>query len=127
MTDPAFIDATCPKCRARIGWHGRYADRPACQHCGHRPDQAALDSIQERADEYRREVAEQQATNPGWERWRDARVAAGLALRSVAGFLGVSPTDLSAIEQGRAVPSPEMAERMTRLYRGGHERANHSD
>ena len=30
-----FFDATCPKCKARIGWHGKITDRPPCRQCGH--------------------------------------------------------------------------------------------
>lgn len=114
----AFIDATCPKCRKRIGWYGRIVDHPTCPRCGHRPDQANLERTQAEADKFTELLAALQEVNPGWEKWREARVAAGLTLRQAAKLFGVGPRELSEIEQGRTQPSQALAEQMARCYSG---------
>ncbi|MDE2102916.1 MAG: helix-turn-helix transcriptional regulator [Patescibacteria group bacterium] len=114
----AMIDASCPKCKTRIGWYGRVVDRPACHRCGHQVPRAELERDQATMDEFRAMLAELHKANPGWETWGKARVAAGLTLRQAAKLLNVSPTDLSAIERGETRLDDVMAERMKRLYGG---------
>jgi DNA-binding XRE family transcriptional regulator len=63
-------------------------------------------------------LAELRTANPGWDKWRKARVAAGLTLRQAAKILEVAPSDLSAIERGEQRPSEMLAARMARCYGG---------
>ncbi|HMA26006.1 MAG TPA: helix-turn-helix transcriptional regulator [Solirubrobacterales bacterium] len=42
--------------------------------------------------------------HPEGERFRAARVAAGVSLRAAAKLLGLRPVDVSNLEQGRVVP-----------------------
>lgn len=114
----AFIDAACPKCRAKIGWYGRVVDRPACHCCGHRPPAADLEHDQAEMDNFRELLAELREANPGWDKWQRARVAAGLSLRQAAKLLEVTPTELSAIERGESRPSEVFAARMANCYGG---------
>lgn len=114
----ACFDARCPKCRTPIGWFGRILDRPACRRCGHRPSAAELERAQAQVDESRRLLAELRQANPGWGKWRKARVAARLTLRQAAKLLEVAPTTLSEIEQGQNRPSEALAARMARCYGG---------
>jgi DNA-binding XRE family transcriptional regulator len=114
----AFIDATCRSCRARIGWFGRAVDQPACRRCGYKPDKASLEQAQSEMDDFRKLLEEIDEANPGWEKWHDARIAAGLTLRQAAKLLEVTPSNLSDIEQGRNKPSKALAGRMARCYAG---------
>lgn len=41
--------------------------------------------------------------------WSARRVAAGLSIRRLAGLTGISRGDLSRIDQGRQIPTPEQA------------------
>lgn len=119
MTDSkGFIDAQCPKCRAKIGWYGRVVDRPACHRCGHKPPAADLEHDQAEIDNFRELLAELRQANPGWDKWQRARVAAGLTLRQAAKLLSVLPTQLSEIEQGKVRPSEEFAKQMSECYGG---------
>ena len=38
----AMLDARCPNCNRRMGWQGRFIDRPPCPKCGHQLPQAEL-------------------------------------------------------------------------------------
>lgn len=118
MSEGAFIDASCRKCGARIGWFGRVMDRPACRRCGDRPDDAELQSDQTEMDNFREMLAELRQANPGWNQWQKARVAAGLTLRQAAKLLDVAPTTLSEIERGENRPSEALLARMIRCYSG---------
>ena len=112
----AFMDAECPRCKARIGWYGRAVDRPPCPRCGHQVDRAALERDQAEMDAFRELLAELRQANPGWDKWQKARVAAGLTLRQAAKLLEVAPATLSEIERGQARPSEALAGRMARCY-----------
>jgi DNA-binding XRE family transcriptional regulator len=120
MDEPskACIDARCPKCGAHIGWFGRVVDRPPCLRCGHRPPDTELQHDQEEIEAFRELLAELRQANPGWDKWRKARVAAGLTLRQAAKLLEVAPATLSEIEQGQNRPSEALAARMARCYGG---------
>ncbi len=115
----AMIDASCPRCKKRFGWCGSPANRPACPKCGHRPPQAELDKDEATMNDFRELLAELRTANPGWDKWRKARVAAGLTLRQAAKLLEVAPTALSEIERGENRPSEALAGRMIRCYGGG--------
>lgn len=115
----AFIDATCVKCRARIGWLGTALDQPACRKCGHKPDPEKLAADHKAMEDFRKMLAELRDANPNWEHWRKARVAAGLTLRQAAKLLEIAPSTLSDIERGQNRPSKALAERMARCYDGG--------
>jgi DNA-binding XRE family transcriptional regulator len=117
----AFIDAVCRSCRKRFGWFGRIVDQPACPRCGRKPDRASLERDQAQMDGFRQLLAEAREANPNWERWREARLAAGLTLRQAAGMFDVSPSTLSAIEQGHYKPSEGLAATMARCYSGDSE------
>jgi len=41
----SMMDATCPKCKHRIGWQGRAVDRPPCPKCGHVVRRAELEAV----------------------------------------------------------------------------------
>lgn len=114
----AYIDARCRSCRARIGWHGTMLDQPACPRCGWKPDPGQLAAAHRRFQADRRLLRELAAANPGWERWREARLAAGLTLRQAAKILEIAPTKLSQVEQGRECPSESLAAEMARFYGG---------
>ena len=114
----AFIDAVCPRCRAKIGWYGRVVDRPACRRCGHTVDRAALEHDQAEMDNFQQLLAELREANPGWDKWRKARVSVGLTLRQAAKLLEVAPTTLSEIERGENRPSEALAGRMAQCYGG---------
>ena len=120
MTDEyetiGFMDASCRRCKARIGWYGRATDMPACNRCGHRPDVAELEHDQEEMSNFRQLLAELRQANPGWDKWKKARVAAGLTLRQAAKLLEVAPTTLSEIERCENKPSEFLAARMAACY-----------
>lgn len=119
MEDVAgFMDASCPRCRRKIGWYGRVVDRPPCPRCGHQIDAATLEHDQAQLNDFRELLAELRQANPGWDTWRKARVAAGLTLRQAARLIGMEPLTLNEIEQGRAQPCPPLADRMARCYGG---------
>lgn len=111
-----FFDAVCPKCRARIGWSGRAKDRPACHRCGHQIPKAELEEDARKIEEHRQMLRDLRTANPGWERWREARVAAGLTLRQAAKILDVDPSWLSAVERGERKPTEILAGKMIRCY-----------
>jgi ribosome-binding protein aMBF1 (putative translation factor) len=114
----AFIDASCGKCRARIGWYGTALEHPGCRRCGWKPDPVALKHDHDEMVNFRELLAELRTANPGWEKWQKARVAAGLTLRQAAKILEVAASDLSDVEQCRKRPSEALAERMARCYGG---------
>lgn len=118
MSDPAFIDVSCPKCHKKFGWFGLVTDRPPCPRCNHQIDSAALEKDQAEIDNFRELLAELRAANPGWDKWQKARVAAGLTLRQAAKLLEVAPTTLSEIERGENRPSEALTARMIRCYEG---------
>jgi ribosome-binding protein aMBF1 (putative translation factor) len=118
VSETAFIDAVCPRCKARIGWHGRVIDRPACHRCGHQVPQADLQHDQDEMDNARKVLEELHQAKPGWDKWRKARVMAGLTLRQAAKQLGTDATTLSGIERGQTIPSDELATRMRECYGG---------
>ena len=112
---PAMIDAQCPKCGRRFGWFGRMANRPACPRCGNRPPQEELD----KADAEMAAFEQRLLTHPkdaDAEMRRQQRIDAGLTLRQAAKLLGMTPTDLSAIEQGNAIPPSETCDKMAEIY-----------
>ena len=111
----AMIDATCSKCGRRIGWYGTIADRPACPRCGHRPPRAELDAAEAEMQAFRDRLATH-PRNADADTRRQQRLDAGLTLRQAAKLLNTTPTNLSAIEQGTAIPSTEMADRMAEVY-----------
>lgn len=90
----AFFDATCEKCKKRIGWCGKATDRPACSRCGHRPDRVELEAADAKMDEFRKLVA----SRPGSETCYKQRVAAGLAIGQAARMLGVTAKELADME-----------------------------
>lgn len=114
----AFIDAVCRSCRKRIGWFGRAIDQPACPRCGWKPDRVTLAADQAAMDDFRKMLSEMREANPGWEHWREARVAAGLTLRQAAKLLDVTPSDLSDVESGQKRASEALVGRMARCYDG---------
>jgi DNA-binding XRE family transcriptional regulator len=115
----AFMDAACPRCHKRFGWHGRVVDRPPCPRCGHNLDRAQLEQDQYQIDQFRELLAELRQANPNWDKWQRARVAAGLTLRQAAKILEVAPQTLAEIERGENRPSEALATRMARCYDGG--------
>jgi len=116
--EAAFIDVCCPKCRAKFGWYGRLMDRPPCPRCRFTIPREELERDQAKMDASRELLAELRQANPGWSKWRKARVAAGLTLRQAAKLLGVAPTTLSEIERGENQPSEALAARMVGCYGG---------
>lgn len=113
-----FMDASCRKCGAHIGWHGRVIDMPRCRKCGAEPDRKRLEADQAEIDNFRELLTELRQANPGWDKWQKARVSSGLSLRQAAKMLGVTPTELSDYEQCRKVPSEAFAQRMSDCYSG---------
>lgn len=114
----AFYDARCPFCGAHVGWSGRVTDCPPCPRCGQMPKAEKLAADQAEIDDFRQLLKELRDADAGWERWREARLAAGLTLRQAAKLIDVPPSTLEDIEQGRAAPMPGLLERMRRCYGG---------
>lgn len=114
----AFIDASCRRCHARIGWYGTVLEQPACHRCGWKPNPETLMADHEEMVNFRELLAELRQANPRWDKWQKARVAAGLTLRQAAKLLDVAPTTLSEIERGENRPSEALAARMARCYDG---------
>ena len=108
---PAFIDVQCEKCGRRFGWYGEMTDRPPCPACGHRPPQEDLED-QARRFRAMMDAAAEADFNP----FRLARKACELTLRAAARLLGMTPTALSAVEQGRTKPPPDLVRRAAALY-----------
>lgn len=52
----AFMDATCPKCKKKIGWFGDVTDRPACPKCGHAYSRHQLEQDQRQMDKIKEEM-----------------------------------------------------------------------
>ncbi len=113
--DKAMLDATCPKCNRRIGWYGTVLDRPACRHCGHQIDRAALQADHDQVAEFRRLLALAPHQASGTD-LRAQRIAAGLTLRQAALRLQISGLDLSRIESGIDRPDEKLATRMGNVY-----------
>lgn len=111
----AMIDASCPKCGRRFGWCGSMSNRPACPKCGHRPPQEELDSAEAEMEAMEKLILTR-PRDASIEMRRQQRVAAGLTLRQAAKLLGMTPADLSAVEQGRMEPAPELLEKMSEVY-----------
>jgi DNA-binding XRE family transcriptional regulator len=88
---------------------------PACPKCGHRLPQADLDAAEAEMKAFR-ELLWTHTRNADAKMRRQQRVDAGLTLRQAAKLLGISPTDLTAIEMGREEPTPEMLELMAKTY-----------
>lgn len=114
----AFIDASCRRCGAHIGWYGTVLEHPGCRRCGTKPDPERLKADHEEMQNFRELLKELRAANPGWDKWQKARVAAGLTLRQAAKLLDVTPAMLSEIERGQNRPSEDLAGRMARCYQG---------
>jgi len=115
----AFIDARCKKCGAHIGWHGRVVDMPDCRRCGAKPDRIALGHDQHEIDEFQQLLRELRSDDKkSWDKWRKARVAAGLTLRQAAKQLEIPAYHLSLIEQSTASPVPKFAAQMAACYGG---------
>jgi ribosome-binding protein aMBF1 (putative translation factor) len=112
---PMMIDVQCSKCSKRFGWSGSFATRPPCPRCAHRPPQAELDAIDARmaADDERRRTDPMAATA---ETLRRQRVDAGLTLRQAAAVMGMAPSDLSDVENGRSPLAEETAAKMRTAY-----------
>jgi DNA-binding XRE family transcriptional regulator len=106
-----MIDATCPKCGRRIGWSGKMVDRPKCRRCGHRPPESELAAADLEMEEFEKRLAALDVPQ-----LRQHRVDAGLTLRQASRLLGISPTELSAYEQGTAEPSAATARQMAEVY-----------
>lgn len=114
----AMIDATCPKCRAHIGWYGEVTDRPACHRCGHQVPREQLESDKAKMDEFRAMMAASPHKADG-ATLRKQRLAAGLTLGQavkVLGVPGLTLTMLSNIEIGMEKPSPRLAAAMAKAY-----------
>lgn len=109
---PGFFDASCPKCGKRFGWSGEITNRPPCPRCGHQIDMAALEADQKEMEAFRDLLL----SKPTAELCGKQRVAAGLSLRTAAKLLGVTPSLLSDIENGRTELSAEMAQKMASMY-----------
>ena len=110
----AFMDATCPKCKRRIGWHGTVLDRPACA-CGHQIDKAELQADHDKVAEFRRLLLLSPHQASGSD-LRKQRIAAGLTLRQACQRLALTGADLTEIEQGLTKPDEALATRMGNLY-----------
>lgn len=108
----AMIDATCPKCKKRIGWAGKMVHRPACPRCGHRPPEAELKAADDEMAEMERLVLSRSNAHL----CRRQRMSAGLTMTQAADRLGLTVVQLSRYERG-AEPLPEdLAVRMAELY-----------
>lgn len=114
----AFFDASCRKCKRRIGWTGKVTDQPPCPTCGTEPDRAQLKADQDEIESFQKLLAEMKKKNPAFVTWQPARVKAGLTLRQAAELLGITPSDLSAFENGRYIPTAEQITAMGKLYSG---------
>jgi DNA-binding XRE family transcriptional regulator len=110
-----MIDASCPKCRRRFGWAGTMATMPACPGCGYRPPQSELDANAAEMDAFR-ELLKTRPQDGTGETLRQQRLAAGLTLRQAAKQLELSPSTLSALEQGQTQLSAEVALAMIEVY-----------
>lgn len=53
-----MMDATCPKCRKRIGWFGEVTDRPPCPRCGHQIPLKDLEADQKKLERVFKEMEE---------------------------------------------------------------------
>lgn len=114
----SMIDASCPKCGKRFGWSGSMIDRPPCPRCGHQLPKEELEAADAAMDAFEERLCELRAANPDYDKWRSARVAAGLTLRQAAKILEVDPVTLSDIERGENKPSEALAARMLNCYGG---------
>jgi ribosome-binding protein aMBF1 (putative translation factor) len=112
MSVPVFIDVLCPKCRRRFGWQGRMVDRPPCPRCGHQAPKVDLEAADARMDADRALIASRpEASIVGRQ-----RVIAGLTLRQAAKLLGLTPSELSDLENGRHALTPELVDKMAAIY-----------
>lgn len=82
------------------------------------PDRADLQADHNEIASFQELLAELRLANPGWAKWRKARVAAGVTLRRAAEELEITPSELSDIERGQTKPSDQLAERMKKCYDG---------
>lgn len=112
---PAFIDARCGKCGARVGWFGEMKDQPPCGRCGRKPDRSKLEAAQKEIDDFEKLLADR-AKDRSAEVHRRQRVASGLTVGQAAKLLGMSGPDLARIERGESEVTPELADRMAGLY-----------
>jgi transcriptional regulator with XRE-family HTH domain len=70
-------------------------------------------------DQFRELPAELRSADPRWEKWRKARLAAGLTLRQAAKLIDIAPSELSLIERAEAQPLPRLAAAMANVYGAG--------
>jgi len=119
----AFHDARCPGCDDNVAWYGLHADRPKCGRCGHRPDQATLESYDRQAAERNdREDAAQKAAKEAagdgptrGDRLRKARRDADMTL-DVGRRLGIGTAELSSAERDCSVLPPEKESALLDFY-----------
>lgn len=110
----AMIDVQC-KCGKRMGWYGRFVDRPACPKCGDRPPQESLEETDRRMD-HDRQLFETHPQRATLEQLWELRVKAGLTLRQAAKVLGVEAKELSDVEWGRTHGTLELMQAMAEAY-----------
>jgi transcriptional regulator with XRE-family HTH domain len=56
--------------------------------------------------------------------WSARRVAAGLSIRRLSALSGISRADLSRIDQGRQIPTPDQAAKMLEAIQSASEPTN---
>jgi hypothetical protein len=110
---PAMFDVQCRGCGKRYGFAGeRLTGCPPCPRCGREPAAVALAKDHAEIERFK----ELLRTRPSRAVCGDQRVKAGLTLRQAAKLLGVQPIDLAAVENGRAVLSSDLANKMVEVY-----------
>jgi DNA-binding transcriptional regulator YiaG len=123
-----MIDATCPKCKKRIGWQGSMLDQPACPRCGTQAQVEDLSALQQLLDQDHRLIA----THPRDASPRDLqtmRVMAGLSLGQAARLIGIERRDLERFEAGdmELKDFPQFADRMAEIYQCGEKKGGETN
>lgn len=112
----AMMDASCPKCGKRFGWHGHVTDRPPCPRCAHQIPRADLEAEAGKIDEFMR-LYDTHPKDASPADLAAMRKMSGLTVGQVARQLGL-PDRVEPVEweAGRRRPTVEQCERLSELY-----------
>jgi len=111
-----YFDASCPSCFKRFGWHGGIMDCPPCPRCNHQIDRETLEHDQKVMDEFREFLSEHPMSTKGRTMRVRMRRAAGLSRGQAAKGLGITLSELDAMENEQADPLPTLNARMIDFY-----------
>jgi ribosome-binding protein aMBF1 (putative translation factor) len=113
-----FYDATCRRCKNKIGWTGELINRPSCPRCGDRPTDEQLLSDSGMVEEFSNLLACLRHATAQYKEWKQAREMTGLSKSTVTELIEISVERLDGIESGEIVPTKKEIQFLKELYKG---------